>query len=71
MIELKAIGYKCPKCFVHPPDIDGGYEVNNIHYPKYFNEIEGSTLDGNYYNWDEVNCCPNCKIEFWFRNGAY
>lgn len=68
-VEVK--DYKCPKCGEMHNDQDDGYEVNNVKYPKYLNESKGSTMDGNYHDWDELHKCEHCKTEYWFRNGAY
>lgn len=68
---VPANGYSCPKCGEYGKDDMDGYDVDGEHYPKYFNEYKGSTMDGNYHNWDELHCCEECKIKFWFENGAY
>lgn len=67
---VKAKEYSCPNCGEMNDDEDG-YEINGETYPKWFNESKGSTLDGNYWDWDEVHCCKKCKTKYWFRNGAY
>jgi len=63
--------YCCPTCGSIPSYNDLGYRVRGVKYPKYFNEREGSTPDGNYHDWDEVHYCKKCKQEFYFENGAY
>ena len=64
-------GEKCPNCGKRHNDNDEQYEVNNEQYPKYFNESKGATMDGSYWDWDEVHCCEDCETKYWFRNGAY
>lgn len=61
--------YSCPKCNEYPPDALY-YKANHQRYPKrsspkYFFNGEYSGHD-----WDEVNYCSNCKIEFWFENSS-
>ena len=68
---VKVKDYKCPKCGEIHNDQDDGYEVGEIKFPQYFNESKGSTMDGNYHDWDELHKCENCATEYWFRNGAY
>ena len=70
---VKGDNYSCPKCGKQEDDYDfsEGYDVDGEHYPKSFNENKGSTIDGNYWDWDEVHCCTNCKTIYWFNNGAY
>lgn len=45
--------------------------VDGENYPKCYNESKGSTIDGDYWDWDEVHICSECKTKYWFRNGAY
>ena len=70
---VKGNEYSCPKCGKQEDeyDINEGYDVDGEHYPQQFNESRGSTIDGNYWYWDEVHCCTKCKIKYWFNNGAY
>ena len=68
---IKVKDYKCSKCGEIHNDQDDGYEVAGIKFPQYFNESKGSTMDGNYHDWDELHKCENCATEYWFRNGAY
>ena len=63
--------YSCPKCGKQEDEYDDGYEVDNEKYPKCYNENKGSTIDGNYWDWDEVHHCTGCGTKYWFRNGAY
>lgn len=68
---VKVKDSKCPNCGESHNDNEVGYEVDNNQYPKYFNESKGSTMDGFYWDWDEVHCCENCEIKYWFSNGVY
>lgn len=70
---VKGNDYSCPKCGKQEDDYDlsEGYDVDGEHYPKNYNESRGSTIDGNYWDWDEVHCCTECGTKYWFRNGAY
>ena len=69
---VKAKGYSCPKCDEQwDESYDESYEIDGEKYPKIFNERMGSTMDGTYWDWDEVHCCTNCKTIYWFNNGAY
>jgi len=63
--------YCCPNCSQRHNDAEGGYEIENVQYPQYSNEVKGSNMDGNYHNWDEEHRCQDCKTFFWFRNGSY
>jgi|GEM_PF-2993483 hypothetical protein len=63
--------YSCPNCGTVHNDTTETYVVNNEQYPKCFNESKGSTLDGSYWDWDEVHCCEDCETKYWFSNGAY
>lgn len=63
--------YNCPNCGEWPSDNDLGYEVDGEHYPKTFNQIKGSSIDGNYHYWDEFHRCENCKTKYWFQNSGY
>ncbi len=60
--------YKCPSCGNHTSD---EYEVDGVKYPIIFNEVDGSTMDGNIHDWSEVHFCVKCNTGFWFINGAY
>jgi len=68
---VKVKDYKCPKCGKYHNDNDGGYEVDKVKYPIYYNESKGGTMDGNYWDWDEVHCCEECNSKYYFNNGAY
>ena len=70
---VKGKEYSCPNCGKQEDDYDmnGGYDVDGENYPKCYNERKGSTIDGNYLDWDEVHVCSGCKTKYWFRNGAY
>lgn len=70
---VKANEYSCPKCGKQEDnyDMSDGYYVDGENYPKFYNKKEGSTIDGNYLDWDEVHVCSECKTKYWFRNGAY
>ena len=61
--------YKCPTCGGINDEYD--YEVDGVKYPQDFNERKGSTMDGNYHDWDELHKCKECGTEYWFENGAY
>ena len=78
MIDLKTVkvldsievkDYKCPNCGTN--NSDNEYEVDGVEYPQYFNVREGSTMDGNYHDLDELHKCEECGTEYWFENGAY
>ena len=68
---VKGKEYSCPNCGTDHNDTNETYEVNNEEYPKCFNESKGSTMDGSYWDWDEVHCCEDCETKYWFSNGAY
>jgi len=68
---VKVKDYKCPECGEIHNDQDDGYEVCGIKFPQYFNQSEGSTMDGNYHDWVELHKCESCQTEYWFMNGAY
>lgn len=68
---VKVKDYKCPNCGKWYNDNDEQYEVNNEQYPKCFNESKGYTMDGSYWDWEEVHCCEDCETKYWFSNGAY
>lgn len=62
--------YGCPHCNEpHCPQDE--YEVDEIKYPIYKNEIKGGTMDGNTHDWDEIHNCLKCNTIYEFRNGAY
>lgn len=63
--------YNCPKCGKWHNDSDEGYVIDNVKYPIITNESKGSTLDGNYWDWEEEHKCEECGTVFWFKNGAY
>lgn len=67
----KSKDYDCPNCGQQHNDSDYGYIVNSIEYPKRLNERKGYTLDGNYWDWDEVHCCEECGTKYWFESGIY
>lgn len=69
---VKAKEYSCPNCGKEEEDYDEkyGYEVDGEQYPKYFNEGMHSTIDGDFWTWDEVHCCTVCKTKYWFKNGT-
>ena len=71
LCAVKVKDYKCPKCQTMHNDTDTGYNVGEVQYPKYLNEIKGSTMDGSYHDWDELHKCEKCQTEYWFRNGAF
>ena len=60
---------ECPNCGEEIKN-ENYYEVDGEVYPKWYNEDRGSTTLGDYWDWDEVHCCTNCKTKYWFRNGA-
>lgn len=62
--------FSCPNCG-HMEEFEDTYKVNGNVYPLDFNESRGSTMDGNYWDWDELHCCSECFTMYWFRNGAY
>lgn len=66
---VKSDDYCCPKCGKQEDECEGEYEVDGENYPKYFNESRGSTMNGNYWDWDEVHHCTGCGTKYWFRNG--
>lgn len=68
---VKAKEYSCPNCDTTYDYDSEFYVVNNETYPKIFNETKGYTLDGDFWNWDEVHCCQDCETKYWFNNGAY
>jgi|TARA_R110000851_G_scaffold85152_3_gene185339 hypothetical protein len=68
---VKGKEYSCPNCGVSYNDTTETYMTNNERYPKCFNESKGYTMDGSYWDWDEVHCCENCETKYWFSNGAY
>jgi len=70
---VKGKEYSCPKCGKQEDDYDmsEGYNVDGENYPKCYNESKGGTIDGNYWDWDEVHVCSECNTKYWFRNGAY
>ena len=68
---VKVKDYKCPKCGLIHNDNENGYKVTGVKYPKIINERKGSTMDGSYWDWDELHKCQKCKTEYWFPNGAY
>lgn len=63
--------YECPKCGQSHNDTEEGYVIDGIQYPIRTNESRGSTIDGNYWDWDEEHKCEECGTLYWFRNGAY
>lgn len=63
--------YKCPNCGLWHNDDPDGYLVDDIVYPKVFDEFQSSDMDGPIWDWSEMHCCENCGTKFWFRNGAY
>jgi hypothetical protein len=63
--------YKCPCCGKDMTEFESGYEVDCIKYPIRFNEIKGSNMDGNYWDWEEMHVCPICNTEFVLSNGIY
>lgn len=67
---IKSKNYECPNCGQDHDDSEE-YKIDGVTYPKCFNESKGSTIDGNYWDWDELHCCEKCKTLFWFQNGAY
>ncbi len=67
---VKSKKYSCPNCGAVHNDSTETYVVNNK-YPKRFNESKGLTMDGSYWDWDEVHCCEDCETKYWFSNGAY
>lgn len=68
-IRNKMFEYSCPKCDEEPPE--EFYDVKGVTYPLVFNEQKGSTIDGNFWDWDEVHYCKKCDCKFWYTNGAY
>ena len=69
---VKAKEYSCPNCDEQWDGYDEEpYDVNEEQYPKIYNENRGSTIDGNYWDWDEVHRCKKCETIYWFRNGGY
>ena len=68
---VKGEGYSCPKCKTTHNDTVEKYDVDDESYPKCFNESKGYTMDGSYWDWDEIHCCEECGTKYWFRNGAY
>ena len=60
----------CPQCGKPHQEFDKYYWANNKQYPKYWNERKGWTGD-DYWDWEEVHFCKNCKIEYYYTNGAY
>ena len=62
--------YNCPKCG-EPHKDDSPYYADGVRYPIITNETWGSTLDGDYWNWEEVHRCKECNTLFSFENGAY
>ena len=71
LCAVKVKDYKCPKCQTMHNDTDTGYNVGEVQYPKYLNEIKGSTMDGSYHDWDELHKCEKCETEYWFRNSGF
>ena len=66
---IKSNSLSCPNCGTIHNNNYIGYKINNKKYPKEINEKKGNTLNSNYWNWDEIHCCENCKKEYWFNNG--
>ena len=70
---VRGYKYGCPKCMEQEDyyDIRDGYYVNGENYPKYYNESKGHTIEGDYWDWDELHVCKSCKTKYWIENGAY
>lgn len=65
------IDMNCPKCRFEAPECDGSYYiVEGKKYPVYSNESKYYNGSYDMHDWDETHCCPECKIEFTFSNGA-
>ncbi len=66
----KSKDYSCPNC-KQSHNSDESYVIDGVKFPQFYNESEGSTMDGSYHDWDELHKCEKCNTEYWFKNGAF